>query len=50
MSQSCPALCAAASEDLAAIAVSHTLAEAMLSGAMTLLGLIRSFHEKTFLS
>ena len=39
------ALCSAAGENLAAVSVRHSLAEAVLHFAMTLLGLISSFHS-----
>ena len=38
------ALCSAAGENLAAVSVSHSLAEAVFHLAMTLLGLVSSFH------
>ncbi len=39
------ALCSAAGENLAAVSVGHSLAEAVFHLAMTLLGLISSFHR-----
>ena len=41
------ALCSAASKYLAAVSVRHSLAEAMFHLAMTLFGLVCSFHGKT---
>ena len=38
------ALCSATGENLAAVSVCHSLAEAVFHLAMTLLGLIRSLH------
>jgi hypothetical protein len=43
--QLCAALCAAASQHLTAVCRAHALAEAVLHGALTLLGLIRSLHS-----
>ena len=43
--QLCAALRAAARQHLAAVGRAHTLAEAMLLGALTLLRLIRSLHS-----
>ena len=42
--QACAALGAATGQYLAAVRRAHTLAEAMLLGALALLGLIRSLH------
>lgn len=46
----CSALCSAAGEDLAAICGSHSLAEAVLFLALTLLGLISTQHILALLS
>ena len=47
MGETGAALCAAASQNLAAIASGHTLTEAMLLRTMTLLGLIGTNHACT---
>ena len=39
------ALCSAAGENLAAVAIRHSLAEAVLHLALTLFGLVSSFHR-----
>jgi len=39
------ALCSATGKNLAAVSVSHSLAEAVFHLAMTLLGLVSSFHS-----
>ena len=44
MGQASAALGAATGQDLAAVGSSHSLAEAVLHLAMTLLGLVSSFH------
>ena len=44
MRQACAALGTATGQYLAAVRRTHTLAETMLLGALTLLGLIRSLH------
>ena len=44
MSQASAALCTAASQNLAAVLGGHALAETMLLGALTLLGLIGTNH------
>ena len=41
----CSALCSAASEDLAAVCGGHSLAEAVLFFALTLLGLVSTQHN-----
>ena len=43
--QALSALCSAAGKNLAAVSVSHSLAETVLHLAMTLLGLVSSFHS-----
>ena len=47
VSQARAALCAAAGQNLPAIASGHTLAEAVLLGALTLFGLIGTKHAGT---
>ena len=47
MSETDAAFCAAAGKDLAAVAGSHALAKPMLLGALTLFGLIGTYHVCT---